>query len=173
MQTCFVSTQEAAEPYFPALARVIEECFNQGPWFEHWTEETASALLHAITSRQFDLVVALNDSGAAVGFGLGMPLGCYGGCDTIVAAGVDPDAYYILALATASEYREEGLCTTYCEQLLASARSAGYRSAAVRTRENNTRVFGIFARLGFEEVGTCEAETGGELSRRRVYRLCL
>ena len=152
------------------MARLIVECFKDPPWNEEWTETSATEIAQSLCAADFDLVLLQDDGSSRIlAMALGMPLASYSDAAAMIAAGASPSSYYIPALATAKSFRRHGGCSRCLDRLLARAVERDFRLASLRTRHDNSQIFGVFRNFGFTEVGRMIARTGQVDSERVVF----
>ncbi len=158
------------------LAPIYAESFNGAPWFEVWTVESTSLTLRKYLNTKGDFVIGYSKSAVPLGFGIGIQINNYDGCQELIDRGLVstskvPGTYYVAELCTKGEARGQGICTNVLKGLIVAAKDQGFSEILTRTRVDNENMIRIFKRNGFEELGRYPVETGGVESDRVVLKL--
>ena len=159
-------------PDIEALSAIAIRCFSEAPWNELWTLEGMSSLLMRFQKNGCEFIL-LYDGEEVVSFGLVMMLGSYWEIETFPHSHNPMASYYIGALATAPEHRNQGFCSLVVKTFIQHAKHSKHQAVYVRTRQDNKQAIKVFTDLGFTKVGEQDAETGGKVSHRHVFALSL
>ena len=147
------------------MPQIYKSCFAERPWNEFYSEQEArAAILRDMNSRE--VLIATLD-GQVLAFLIGQPLISHADAETLAAAGLRSDCFYITEALTHPGQRRKGYCKGLFIRIEALVRDS-FTYIGFRTHVENLPMLKLGRELEYSMHGQCEAETAGKVSVRQV-----
>ena len=168
LRTCFEELSPPSGNEIDALAQIYARAFSGPPWFEKWTAALGREEILTLLEPE-GLITVLRLQNEISAFAIGTTWKKVKDQAFMMQLGVPQGSFYLAEFAVEDTLRGFGLGRSILEEFDRTLSKRSVRNLFTRTRTDNIAAIRAFQRIGMQEIGRVQVDTGGVVSDRVVY----